>query len=75
MEMNQSPKYLVYITQQGVTVLVSYDDIQSLMKGQDIRVGNSDERYYLTIITFKNGVQEQQAVSESQWRFWEEENR
>lgn len=73
--MNQSPKYLVYITQQGVTVLVSYDDIQSLMKGQDIRVGNSDERYYLTIITFKNGVQEQQAVSESQWRFWEEENR
>lgn len=74
MEMNQSPKYLVYITQQGVTVLVSYDDIQSLMKGQDIRVGNSDERYYLTIITFKNGVQEQQAVSESQWRFWEEEN-
>jgi hypothetical protein len=75
MEMNQSPKYLVYVTQQGVTVLVSYDDIQSLMKGQDIRVGNSDERYYLTIITFKNGVQEQQAVSESQWRFWEEENR
>lgn len=75
MEMNQSPKYLVYITQQGVTVLVSYDDIQSLMKGQDIRVGNSDERYYLTIITFKNGIQEQQAVSESQWRFWEEENR
>ena len=75
MEMNQSPKYLVYITQQGVTVLVSYDDIQSLMKGQDIRVGNSDERYYLTIIAFKNGVQEQQAVSESQWRFWEEENR
>nr|DAW53620.1 MAG TPA: hypothetical protein [Caudoviricetes sp.] len=73
--MNQSPKYLVYVTQQGVTVLVSYDDIQSLMKGQDIRVGNSDERYYLTIITFKNGVQEQQAVSESQWRFWEEENR
>lgn len=67
--MNQSPKYLVYVTQQGVTVLVSYDDIQSLMKGQDIRVGNSDERYYLTIITFKNGVQEQQAVSESQWRF------
>ena len=45
------------------------------MKGQDIRVGNSDERYYLTIITFKNGIQEQQAVSESQWRFWEEENR
>lgn len=73
--MNQNPKYLVYITQQGVTVLVSYDDIQSMMKGQDIRVGNSDERYYLTIITFKNGVQEQQAVSESQWRFWEEENR
>lgn len=73
--MNQSPKYLVYVTQQGVTVLVSYDDIQSLMKGQDIRVGNSDERYYLTIITFKNGVQEQQAVSESQWRFWEEGNR
>ncbi len=73
--MNQSPKYLVYVTQQGVTVLVSYDDIQSLMKGQDIRVGNSDERYYLTIITFKNGVQEQQAVSESQWRFWEDENR
>lgn len=73
--MNQSPNYLVYVTQQGVTVLVSYDDIQSLMKGQDIRVGNSDERYYLTIITFKNGVQEQQAVSESQWRFWEEENR
>ena len=73
--MNQNPKYLVYITQQGVTVLVSYDDIQSMMKGQDIRVGNSDERYYLTIITFKNGVQEQQAVSESQWRLWEEENR
>ena len=70
-----NPKYLVYVTQQGVTVLVSYDDIQSMMKGQDIRVGNSDERYYLTIITFKNGVQEQQAVSESQWRFWEEENR
>ena len=72
--MNQSSKYLVYITQQGVTVFVSYDDIQSLMKGQDIRVGDSDERYYLTIITFKNGVREQQAVSESQWRFWEEEN-
>lgn len=69
---NQEIRYLSYITQQGVTVLVSYDDIQDMMKVQPIGINGSNENYFLTIITFIGGVQEQQAVSEYQWKLWEE---
>lgn len=72
--MSSDTKYLVYITQQGITTLVSYEDVTSMTKGPQIGIEGSDEIYYLTIITFVNGVQEQQAVSESQWKFWLEEN-
>lgn len=72
--MNQETKYLVYLTQQGVTVLVSYDDIIDMQRLQPLRVEGSDENYFLTLITFIGGVQEQQAVSEAQWSFWEGRN-
>lgn len=70
--MDQDVKYLVYISQDGHTVLVSYDSITSLTRGQEIRVGNSNEVFFLTLITFTDGYQETQAVSERQWKLWEE---
>lgn len=70
--MNQENRYLVYVSQDGHTVLVSYDSVSSLTKGQELIVGNSNEKYFLTLITFIDGVQEPQAVSESQWKLWEE---
>ena len=70
--MEQNVKYLSYLTQAGVTVLVSYEDIQSITKGPEVRVEGSNERYFLVLIIFVNGVQEQQAVSEYQLNLWQE---
>lgn len=70
--MNQETNYLFYITQQGTTIFVSYDDIQSLMKGQPVVSNDFSGDYFLTVITFKDGVREQQIVSAEQWSIWEE---
>jgi len=67
----EETRYLVYITQQGQTVWVSYADIKDILKRDQLRLeAKPDEVYWLAEITFQDGQVEQQAISDEVWQLW-----